>query len=349
MSEIIRDPVRMFAEPDLVEIHRGDGSRILRSGIPLPDTYARCVGDWLEHWARLQPDELFLAERNAAGEWDKLSYGEARRRVVAIASWMLGQNLSAERPVAILSDNSIEHALIMLAAMHIGVPACPISAGTSLMSKDHAKLKGNIELLRPGVIYADPVERFMPAIAAVAPLHDGVVVAGSRRQAQPGTVSMAEVEARSDEAAVMRAFDAITPDTIGKFLFTSGSVGTPKAVINTHRMMCSNQLAKELIWTFLADNRPVLVEWLPWSHTFGGNQNFNLMLRWGGTMYIDDGKPTPALLGKTLRNLREVSPTIYFSVPRAYDMLVPELRKDAALRESFFRRLNLISYAGAAL
>lgn len=349
MSEIIRDPVRMFAEPDLVEIHRGDGSRILRSGIPLPDTYARCVGDWLEHWARLQPDELFLAERNAAGEWDKLSYGEARRRVVAIASWMLGQNLSAERPVAILSDNSIEHALIMLAAMHIGVPACPISAGTSLMSKDHAKLKGNIELLRPGVIYADPVERFMPAIAAVAPLHDGVVVAGSRSQAQPGTVSMAEVEARSDEAAVMRSFDAITPDTIGKFLFTSGSVGTPKAVINTHRMMCSNQLAKELIWTFLADNRPVLVEWLPWSHTFGGNQNFNLMLRWGGTMYIDDGKPTPALLEKTLRNLREVSPTIYFSVPRAYDMLVPELRKDAALRESFFRRLNLISYAGAAL
>lgn len=349
MSEIIRDPVRMFAEPDLVEIHRGDGSRILRSGIPLPDTYARCVGDWLEHWARLQPDELFLAERNAAGEWDKLSYGEARRRVVAIASWMLGQNLSAERPVAILSDNSIEHALIMLAAMHIGVPACPISAGTSLMSKDHAKLKGNIELLRPGVIYADPVERFMPAIAAVAPLHDGVVVAGSRSQAQPGTVSMAEVEARSDEAAVMRAFGAITPDTIGKFLFTSGSVGTPKAVINTHRMMCSNQLAKELIWTFLADNRPVLVEWLPWSHTFGGNQNFNLMLRWGGTMYIDDGKPTPALLDKTLRNLREVSPTIYFSVPRAYDMLVPELRKDAALRESFFRRLNLISYAGAAL
>lgn len=349
MSEIIRDPVRMFAEPDLVEIHRGDGSRILRSGIPLPDTYARCVGDWLEHWARVQPDELFLAERNAAGEWDKLSYGEARRRVVAIATWMLGQKLSAERPVAILSDNSIEHALIMLAAMHIGVPACPISAGTSLMSKDHAKLKGNIELLRPGVIYADPVERFMPAIAAIAPLHDGVVVAGGRSQAQPGTVPMAEVEARSDEAAVMRAFDAITPDTIGKFLFTSGSVGTPKAVINTHRMMCSNQLAKELIWTFLADNRPVLVEWLPWSHTFGGNQNFNLMLRWGGTMYIDDGKPTPALLEKTLRNLREVSPTIYFSVPRAYDMLVPELRKDPVLCERFFRRLNLISYAGAAL
>ena len=349
MSEIIRDPARMFAEPDLVEIHRADGSRILRSGVPLPETYARCVGDWLEHWARVQPDELFLAERNAAGEWDRLSYGEARRRVVAIATWMLGQNLSAERPVVILSDNSIEHALLMLAAMHVGVPSCAISAGTSLMSKDHLKLKGNIELMRPGVIFADPVERFMPAISAIAELHDGVVVAGGRSQIQPGTLPMAEIEAHSDEAAVMKAFAAITPDTIGKFLFTSGSVGTPKAVINTHRMMCSNQLAKELIWTFLADNRPVLMEWLPWSHTFGGNQNFNLVLRWGGTLYIDDGKPTPAGLAKTLRNLREVSPTIYFSVPRAYDMLVPELRKDAGLRESFFRRLNLISYAGAAL
>ena len=189
----------------------------------------------------------------------------------------------------------------------------------------------------------------MPAIDAVAYLHDGVVVAGSRSQAQPGTVPMAEIEARSDEAAVMKVFGAITPDTIGKFMFTSGSVSAPKAVINTHRMMCSNQLAKELIWTFLADNRPVLVEWLPWSHTFGGNHNFNLILRWGGTIYIDDGKPTPAGLNKTLRNLREVSPTIYFSVPRAYDMLVPELRKDAALRDSFFRRLNVISYAGAAL
>ena len=349
MSEIIRDVGRMFAEPDLIIEHRPNGERVLRSGIALPDSHARCVGDWLEHWAQVRPDEIFLAERNAAGEWDRLSYAEARRRVVAIATWMLGRKLSAERPVVILSDNSIEHALMMLAAMHIGVPSCAISAGTSLMSKDHAKLKDNIELLRPGVIFADPVERFMPAIDAIAPLHDGVVVAGSRSRAQPGTLPMAEIEAHSDEAAVMKVFAAITPDTIAKFLFTSGSVGAPKAVINTHRMMCSNQLAKELIWTFLAENRPVLVEWLPWSHTFGGNQNFNLMLRWGGTMYIDDGKPTPAGLDKTLRNLREVSPTIYFSVPRAYDMLVPELRKDAALRGSFFRRLNLISYAGAAL
>ncbi|HJV28664.1 MAG TPA: feruloyl-CoA synthase [Aromatoleum sp.] len=349
MDTVIRDAGALFA-PAVVDVEsRDDGSRILRCGIPLPAAYARCVGEWLEHWAREAPGRLFLAERNAAGEWEKVTYGEARRRVVAIASWLLGQNLSADRPVAILSDNSIEHALLMLAAMHVGVPSCAISTGNSLMSKDFTKLKANIELLRPGVIYADAVERFMPALDAVRPLHDAVVVAGARSAVATGCMSFAEIEARSDEAAVMRAFDRVGPDTIAKFLFTSGSVGTPKAVINTQRMLCANQQAKELVWPFLRDTPPVLVDWLPWSHTFGSNHNFNMVMRWGGSLYIDDGKPTPALLERTLRNLKEVSPTIYFSVPRAYDMLVPALRRDSELRESFFRRLQVIFYAGAAL
>ncbi|NMF90914.1 feruloyl-CoA synthase [Aromatoleum petrolei] len=344
----------MFARPVVNIEERPDGSRVLRSGITLPQTYARCVGEWLEHWAREAPERVFLAERNAAGEWDRVTYGEARRRVVAIATWLLGQNLSAERPVVILSDNSIEHALLMYAAMHIGVPSCAISTGNSLMSKDFAKLKGNIELMRPGVIYADEVGRFAAAIEAVRPLHDGVVLAGRRSGQVAGCVAFADIEASGgkrsgDEAAVMRAFDRITPDTIAKFLFTSGSVGTPKAVINTQRMLCASQLAKELVWPFLRDEPPVLVDWLPWSHTFGSNHNLNMVLRCGGSLYIDDGKPVPALLGKTLRNLKEVSPTIYFSVPRAYDMLVPELRRDAELRNAFFGRLKLIFYAGAAL
>ena len=348
MSTVNTDIDTMFARP-IVDIEaRPDGSRILRSGIPLPDGHARCVGEWLELWNREAPERLFLAERNAAGEWERVTYGEARRRVVAIATWLLGQNLSAERPVAILSDNSIEHALLMLAAMHIGVPSCAISSGNSLMSKDFAKLKGNIELLRPGVIYADPIGKYAAAIDAIRPLHDGVVVAG-RSEQRADCVPFAELEARSDEAAVMAAFDRLGPDTIAKFLFTSGSVGTPKAVINTQRMLCSSQLAKELVWPFLRSEPPVLMEWLPWSHTFGSNHNFNMVLRWGGSIHLDDGKPTPALLEKTLRNLKEVSPTLYFSVPRAYDMLVPMLRRDAALRESFFRRLKLIFYAGAAL
>ena len=349
MSTVISDIDAMFARPVVNIEARPDGSRILRSGIPLPDSYARCVGEWLERWARDTPERLFLAERNAAGEWHRVSYGEARRRVVAIATWLLGQNLSAERPVAILSDNSIEHALLMLAAMHIGVPSCAISSGNSLMSKDFAKLKANIELLRPGVIYADPVGRFAAAIDAIGPLHDGVVVAGGGSESTAVCMPFADIEANSDEAAVMEAFARITPDTTAKFLFTSGSVGTPKAVINTQRMLCASQLAKELVWPFLSHEPPLLMEWLPWSHTFGSNHNFNMVLRFGGSMYLDDGKPTPALLDRTLRNLREVSPTIYFSVPRAFDMLVPVLRRDKALRDSFFKRLKLIFYAGAAL
>jgi len=369
MNAVLRKAHQLFVDPLVALENRADGSRLFRSQIKLPEAYARCVGEWLEHWAKVDPDRLFLAERGADDAWVKVTYGEARRRVYRIATYLLGQNLSAERPVAILSDNGIEHALLMLAAMHIGVPSCAISTGNSLMSKDFAKLKANIELLRPGLIYADPVERYLPAIAAIAPLHDGVVVAGGRSATTPGTASsenltpgtassatlvpgtvpFSALEATEDTLAVTRAFAAVTPDTIAKFLFTSGSVGTPKAVINTQRMMCSNQAAKRAIWPFLRDQPPVLLDWLPWSHTFGSNHNFNMVLSAGGTLYIDDGKPTPAALGKTLRNLKEVSPTLYFSVPRAYDMLVPHLRDDKALRESFFRDLQVIFYAGAAL
>ncbi|MBK5913103.1 feruloyl-CoA synthase [Rhodocyclus purpureus] len=349
IDTLVAGATRMFAAPHVLIEARDDGTRILRSGIPLADNYARCVGEWLEHWARQEPERLFLAQRDAAGAWVRLSYGEARRRVLAIGTWLLGQNLSPERPVVILSDNSIEHALLMFAALHVGVPSCAISAGNSLMSKDFGKLKDNIRLLSPGVIYADPVERFLPALDAIRPLHSGVVLAGGASGKIAGTIPFAELEATSNEAAVLSAFNRVTPDTIAKFLFTSGSVGTPKAVINTQRMMCSNQKAKELMWPVLAWEPPVLVDWLPWSHTFGSNHNLNMVLRWGGALYIDEGKPTPALLEKTVRNLKEVAPTMYFNVPRAYDMLVPLLREDKELRDNFFSRLKFIFYAGAAL
>lgn len=340
----------MFAEPRVLMDKRDDGSILLQSAITLDDNYTRCVGEWLEHWAREAPERTWLAQRGADDEWQRITYGEARQRVIAIASWLLTQELSTERPVMILSDNSIEHALLMVAAMHIGVPASSISPGNSLMSKDYAKLRGHIELLRPGVIYADPIEKFRPALEAVADLHDATLVAGSKSSdLMAGSVAFADTETRSDEAAVMAAFHAITPDTIAKFLFTSGSVGVPKAVPNTHRMLCSNQKAKEQVWPMLAEEPPVLLDWLPWSHTFGGNHNFNLILHWGGSLYLDDGKPTPALIEKTARNLKEVSPTLYFSVPRAYDMLVPLLREDDTLREGFFSRLKLVFYAAAAL
>jgi len=346
---IPRKAEELFVHPAVVLEASPDGSRRFRSKTGLPPDYSRCTGEWIEHWASAAPERIFLAERGAEDRWVKLRYGDARSRVYRIATWLLGQGLSAERPVAILSDNGIEHALLMLAAMHIGVPCCAISPGNSLLSRDHAKLKANFEILRPGVVFADPLERFLPALEAVRRLHDGIVVAGSRSQSTAGAISFARIETGCDEAAVGRALAAVTPDTIAKFLFTSGSINAPKAVINTQRMLCASQKAKDLIWPFLKDTPPILVEWLPWSHTFGGNHDFNMVLRWGGTLYIDDGKPTPALLGKTVRNLKDVAPTLYFSVPRAYDMLVPLLRDDAELRESFFRRLQLIFYAGAAL
>ncbi len=347
----VRRAGELFAEPQVELTTRADGSRIFRSTTPLPASYARCVGQWLEDWAAREPQRVFLAERGADGAWVRLTYASALQRVRSIATWLLGQHLSAERPVAILSDNGIEHALLMLAAMHIGVPASAISPGNSLQSRDHAKLKANIELLRPGVVYVDPAERFAPALAAIAPLHDAVVVAGSRSDPTlAGVVPFARIAGGPpDLPAVARAFTAVTPDTIAKFLFTSGSIALPKAVVNTQRMLCSNQAAKELIWPFLRDTPPVVVDWLPWSHTFGGNHNFNMVLRWGGSLYIDDGKPVPALLERTVRNLKDIAPTLYFSVPRAYDMLVPLLRDDAGLRANFFRKLQLIFYAGAAL
>jgi feruloyl-CoA synthase len=326
----------------------------MRSAIALPPSSLRCSGEWLERWARETPDAVFLAERGVDGEWIKVSYGAALSRVKAIANALLGLALSPQRPVMVLSDNGVEHALLMLACMHIGVPHCAVSPGNSLMSRDFAKLKANVELLRPGVIFADPVERFMPAIEAVKSLHDGIVIAGSNSKPQAGTYAFAAMEqAGADPTgkyeAVRRAFESVSLDTIAKFLFTSGSIGAPKAVITTQRMMCSNQEANAHIWPFMAIQKPVIVDWLPWSHVFGGNYCFNKVLCWGGSFYIDGGKPAPGLLEKTVKNLTEIAPTQYFSVPRAYDMLVPLLRDNAVLRKNFFSRLQIIFYAGAAL
>jgi feruloyl-CoA synthase len=353
MSAIARTPAELFVEPAVTLEDRPDGTRLFRSALALPD-YSRCSGEWLERWAAETPDAILIAERGADGEWVKVTYGEALARVYRIAAWLLGQKLSPERPVLVLSDNSIEHALLMLACLHVGVPISPVSPGNSLLSKDFVKLRANVELLRPGVIFADTIERFMPALNAVADLHDAVVIAGSRSQPQPGTIPFAEIakvgaDTTANNTAVKAAFNALTPDTIAKFLFTSGSVGAPKAVITTQRMMCSNVEMKSVIWPFLNKQKPVIVDWLPWSHVFGGSHNFNKVVRFGGSLYIDDGKPVPALLPKTVKNLTDVAPTIYFSVPLAYGMLVAKLRDDAALRKSFFSRLQIIFYAGAAL
>ncbi|MGJ4881164.1 MULTISPECIES: feruloyl-CoA synthase [unclassified Bradyrhizobium] len=337
----------MFAEPSIEAVRRDDGAIILRSRMPLQPA-ARCTGEWLEHWGRHFPDRTFLAERRG-DNWTWLTYGETLMQVRAAAAWMLAQGLGPERPLAILSDNSIAHAVLALAAQHVGIPVCAISPAYSLMSTDHEKLRAMIRLLDPGAIFVAQREPFARALAAVDGLHRATIIAGDG----DGTsaVPLQTLLATKPGAEVDRAFAAVTPDTVAKLLFTSGSTGQPKAVINTHRMLTMSQQAKAQLWMFLreVEGGPVIVDWLPWSHTFGANHNFNLVLSHGGSIYIDGGKPAPGLFETSLANLRSLVPTIYFNVPRGFDMLVAALRSDDDLRRRFFSGVRCILYAAAAL
>ena len=339
----------LFATPEIVADRRADGSIWLRSTTLLQQD-DRCVGDWLEHWARQKPEKIFLGERAGVDtSWSTVTYKDALRQVRSVAAWILAQGLSAEHPLVILSDNSIDHALFALAAMHVGVPAAAISPAYSLMSKDFDKLKSMIRLLEPGAIYVSNMKAFAPALAAIKSLHSARIVCGDADSS--AAVPFRNVAATSETSAVGTAFATVEPDTIAKFLFTSGSTGTPKAVINTQRMLTSSQQAKAQTWSFL-DNAAedlVILDWLPWSHTFGANHNFNLVLRNGGTLYIDGGKPAPGLFATSLANLRSVMPTVYFNVPRGFDMLIAALRGDEELRGRFFGEVKFAFYAGAAL
>lgn len=343
------DASSLFAVPKTVAEHRADGSIVLRSTDPLRDS-ARCIGDWLEQWARQTPDKIFLAARgNVDAPWITVTYAQALRLVRGAASWILARGLSAERPLVILSDNSIDHALLALAAQHVGVPSASVSPAYSLMSKDFDKLKSMIALLEPGAIYVSATKPFAAALAGIKPSHNAQIISGNIDDAD--ALACRAVTATPETPDVAKAFAAVTPDTIAKFLFTSGSTGAPKAVINTQRMLTSSQQAKAQTWTFLeqAGSDLVVLDWLPWSHTFGANHNFNLVLRNGGSLYIDDGKPAPGLFATSLANLKSVMPTVYFNVPRGFDMLIAALRGDEELRCRFFSEVKFAFYAGAAL
>jgi feruloyl-CoA synthase len=342
------DPEVLFATPEIVPDHRADGSILLKSTAPLKPG-ARCVGDWLEHWARQTPDRVFLGERASVdAPWTTVTYKDALGQVRATAAWILAQGLGAERPLVILGDNSVDHALFALAAQHVGVPSAAISPAYSLMSRDFDKLKSMITLLEPGAIYVSGTKPFAAALAAIKPLRSAKIISGNAEDAD--AISFRSIAATPETPDVEKAFAAVTPDTIAKFLFTSGSTGTPKAVINTQRMLTSSQQAKAQTWAFLELARDlVILDWLPWSHTFGANHNFNLVLRNGGTLYVDGGKPAPGLFATSLANLRSVMPTVYFNVPRGFDMLIAALRGDDELRRRFFSEVKFAFYAGAAL
>ena len=331
---------------DVVVERRRNGALLMRSTAelgPYPDKLTQP----LEHWARAAPERIFLAQRDASGAWRTLSYAQTLQHVRAMAAGLLQRGLSPERPIAVLSGNSIDHALLALGAMYAGVPYAPVSPAYSLMSSDFGKLRAIIDLLTPGLVFAADGAPFGRAIEAVlAPTIELVVSRNPPPQRKPTLFD--ELPAEIDHR-VERAQAGVGPHSIAKFLFTSGSTGEPKAVINTHRMLCSNQAMTAAGFRFVRSEPPVVVDWLPWSHTFGGNHNFNLVLTYGGTLYIDEGNPTPAGLTKTLANLREIAPTIYFNVPRGYEALIAHLRAEKELREKFFSRLKVLFYAGAAL
>jgi len=337
----------MFAPAALEIDRRAGGTLVMRSRHPL-GAYERCLGEYLLHWAKQAPLRPFLMERGPDGSWRGVTYAEALTEVRRLGASLVKAGLSAERPAMVLSGNSVEHGLLMLACLHVGVPIAPISPAYSLLSKDFTKVTTIVEALRPGLIYVADSRRFAPALAAIRGRHDATIVVSADAPPDERAIPFGSLAATGDVRAADHAFSRVSPDTIAKFLFTSGSTDEPKAVINTQRMLCSNQHAIRLLWPFL-EEPPVLVDWLPWHHTFGGNHNFNLTLCNGGTLYIDAGRPVPGEFERTLENLREVAPTVVFNVPRAYDHLASALRADRELRERFFSRLRLLFYAAASL
>ena len=343
-------PVKMIsmASPEVEVENLGDGGVILRSPQPIGE-YPDSQNAWLVAWAEETPDAIFVADRTGPnGEWRRVSYKDFLAQVKSIGQALLNRNLSVDRLVAILSDNAVDNALLLFGAMHVGIPVVPISPAYSLMSQDFGKLKYIIGMVSPGLVYVADGEKFGNALKAIDIGEVEIVVSENSPKSGKSTL-FGDLLATEPTTDVDQAYAKVGPDTIAKILFTSGSTGQPKGVINTQRMLCSNQQAMAQCWSFVSEKPPVVVDWLPWNHTFGGNFVLNMTLRNGGTIYVDGGKPAPGIIEQTVANLKDISPTIYNNVPRGFDMLLPYLESDAELRESFFKNLDVIFYAAAAL
>ncbi len=344
-SERVR-PVRLRTSG--VTLHRGaDGSFLIRPNEPLRP-YPKVLTDRVMHWARVAPNRCCIAKRDSNGEWRRFTYSEVMDSARRIGQALLDRNLSIERPVTILSENDLEHFLLMLAGQHVGIPTAHLSPVYSLVSRDFAKLRHALKLLTPGLVFVSDGARYRRAIEASVDAATELVV-GQNPPPRSNTSLFADLLKAEPTSDVDRAHGGIDPDAPAKFLFTSGSTAAPKGVINTHRMICSNLEMIAQVFGFLEDKPPVIVDWLPWNHTFGGNHNIGISLYNGGTFYIDDGKPGAGFIDETIRNLREISPTVYFNVPKGYEDLLPALNSDSALRRNFFRDLDLLFYAGAGL
>ena len=314
--------------------------------------YAQRMTDRLQHWAQVTPERTLFARRRknadgSSGDWEHINFAQALEAARHIAQGLINRGLNAERPVLIVSENDLEHALLALGCLVAGVPYCPASPAYSTVSQDYDKLRHIVNTLTPGLVFAADGARYGKALQSTLGADVEMVLTHGTLESRPST-SFADLLATPVTPAVDAAMAATGPDTIAKFLFTSGSTKLPKAVINTHRMWCANQQQMCQSMPLLAES-PVLVDWLPWNHTFGGNHNFGMVIYNGGTLYIDDGKPTPALIQETLRNLREIAPTVYFNVPTGFEAIAQAMKTDAVLRKNLLSRVKMFFYAGAAL
>jgi len=314
--------------------------------------YPDRLTDRFQHWATNKPNQTLFARRvkladGTLGDWRHVTYAQAWATARNIAQALINRGLNAERPVVILSENSLEHALLALGCMVAGVPFVPTSPPYSLISQDYDKLKHVLRTVTPGMVFASDT-RYAKAIAATVSSDMEIVMneGGIEGQQVTSFEALCQTPATSQVDA---AIAATGPDTIVKFLFTSGSTKMPKAVINTQRLWCANQQQMMQSMPVLAEAPLVLVDWLPWNHTFGGNHNFGMVVFHGGTMYIDDGKPTPTLMHETLRNLREIAPTVYFNVPTGFEAIALAMKTDDLLRKTLLSRVQMFFYAGAAL
>lgn len=328
------------------------GVHYLRAEQPLQDYPVR-ITDRLAHWAATVPDRTFIAQRQkladgSRGDWQHISFAQAWQQARSIAQGLLNRGLSSKNPVVILSENDLEHALLALGCLVAGVPFVPTSPAYSLISQDYEKLRHVLGTVTPGLVFAADAARYGKAISSTVPERVEIVLTQGQLDGRAST-PFADLLATPVTSAVDAAMQATGPDTITKFLFTSGSTSLPKAVINTHRMWCANQQQMAQSMPVITTEPLVLVDWLPWNHTFGGNHNFGMVLFNGGTLYIDDGKPTPALMHETLRNLREIAPTVYFNVPTGFEAIANAMKTDAVLRKTLLSRVQMFFYAGAAL
>jgi len=333
----------LYAKPRIVREDRSDGSILLRSSDVLGDHPVSVLHSF-RAWAETDPAHVLVAGRDGSGEWRDVTYGQAAGAARSIGQALLNLGLGVQRPLLILSGNSVDHLLVTLGALSAGVPVVPTSTAYSLQSQDHERIREIARMCRPGAVFAEDSDQFGAALDA---LPDIAVLAS--RGGRPATASTDDLRAVPAGSKVDRAFDAITPGSLAKILFTSGSTGAPKGVLSTHGMWAANQQMMRQVWPFLTDERPVIVDWLPWSHTFGGNHNLGMVLANGGTLFVDSGSPAPGAFDQTLANLADVAPTIYFNVPAGYAQLVPVLENDPELAAVFFSRLRLMFNAAAAL